>query len=567
MNQLILGDNFEILKNIESETVDIVYLDPPFFSNRNYEVIWGDKGEIRSFQDRWAGGIEHYIAWLKERVEQMHRILKPTGSIFLHCDWHASHYIKSGILDKIFGFSNFKGEIIWQRTNSHNDAKKKLAVLTDSIFFYTKSNKFTYNPIYTEHNEKSSKHYSLNNNDGKGFYQLTDISSPNPRPNMQYEWLGFPYPPKGWRYKMETMQKLHDEGKIYYPKDKTGNFNFSKRPRLIRYLNDQKGLLLGNIWVDIQNVQAHAKERIGYPTQKPEKLLERIIEMSTNENDLILDPFVGGGTTITVAEKLNRKWIGIDQSVQAVKVTDLRLQKDLNLFSQPYVVQLHKYDYDELRNRKAFEFETWIIEQFGGIPNKKQHGDFGIDGKTKENTPIQVKRSDNIGRNVIDNFKSATERFDKTLFNKNITDKKPIGFIIAFSFGRGAVSEVARLKNKENIIIELIPVSEIVPIALKPKLTVTFNDLGTDSKKRRKIEFIAQAESKSGIEFFAWDWKFNQEKGFNPEILLDKKGKQTQKFKAGSHKIAIKVIDTEGLENIEIINLKVNGKIDITNKK
>ena len=144
VNKLILGDNLEILKTVESETVDLIYLDPPFFSNRNYEVIWGDEGEVRSFQDRWAGGIDHYIGWLRERVVEMHRILKPTGSIFLHCDWHADAYIRVEISDKIFGMENFRGDIVWQRHNAHNDAKKKLAVLTDTIWYYTKSEKCTY---------------------------------------------------------------------------------------------------------------------------------------------------------------------------------------------------------------------------------------------------------------------------------------------------------------------------------------------------------------------------------------------------------------------------------------
>ena len=128
MNKLILGDNLEILKSIESESVDLIYLDPPFFSNRNYEIIWGDKGEVRSFEDRWAGGVENYIAWLKERVSQMYRILKGTGSLFLHCDCHANAYIRVEILDKIFGYNNFRGEIVWQRHNAHNDAVKKIAV-------------------------------------------------------------------------------------------------------------------------------------------------------------------------------------------------------------------------------------------------------------------------------------------------------------------------------------------------------------------------------------------------------------------------------------------------------
>ena len=141
VNKLILGDNLEILKQLDSDTVDLIYLDPPFFSNRTYEVIWGDSGEVRSFEDRFSGGIDHYIGWLKERVAEMHRILKPTGSIFLHCDCHANAYIRVEILDKIFGGNNFRGEIIWQRAQAHNDAKKKLAVLTDTIWYYSKTEK------------------------------------------------------------------------------------------------------------------------------------------------------------------------------------------------------------------------------------------------------------------------------------------------------------------------------------------------------------------------------------------------------------------------------------------
>ncbi|OUD13317.1 DNA-methyltransferase [Thioflexithrix psekupsensis] len=157
MNKLLLGDNLSILQQMESESVDLIYLDPPFFSNRNYELIWGDAGERRSFEDRWSGGVDHYIAWLKERVAQIHRILKPTGSIFLHCDWHANAEIKVLILNRIFGEDNFRGEIIWQRHNAHNDAKKKIAVLTDTIWYYSKSNKCTYNPVYGKHSEAYTK--------------------------------------------------------------------------------------------------------------------------------------------------------------------------------------------------------------------------------------------------------------------------------------------------------------------------------------------------------------------------------------------------------------------------
>ncbi|MDI9356844.1 MAG: site-specific DNA-methyltransferase, partial [Chitinophagaceae bacterium] len=295
--------------------------------------------------------------------------------------------------------------------------------------------------------------------------------------------------------------------------------------------------------------------------QKPEKLLERIITCASNENDIVLDPFVGGGTTVAVADKLKRKWIGIDQSVSAIKITEARMHNQQDLFANPFITQLHKYDFDTLRYKDAFEFETFIITQFGGINNTQQRGDLGLDGKTRENQPIQVKRSDNIGRNVIDNFLSAVKRNDKNVFEKNKSEKKPVGFIIAFSFGKGAVQEVARLKNEENTIIELVKVEDIVPIAKKPKLSVEIIDKGTDAKGLREIEFKARGESTAGIEFYMWDFDYKNDK-FNAEIIFDKTGDQHYKFKAGICNIAIKIIDNEGLENTEIIKLKVNGKIE-----
>jgi hypothetical protein len=199
----------------------------------------------------------------------------------------------------------------------------------------------------------------------------------------------------------------------------------------------------------------------------------------------------------------------------------------------------------------------------------------GLDGKTGDGTPIQVKRSDNIGRNVIDNFKSAVERFDKNLFEKNITAKKPIGYIIAFSFGKGAIEEVARLKNREDRIIKLVTVEEIIPIATKPSIGVHISDLSKISPHElekdasdgtsaggRKIELVAAGQSAAGIEFYSWDFYYNAEKGFRPSIIIDKEGKQITSLKTGTHTIAVKVVDNDGLENVEVIKLKINGVVE-----
>jgi DNA methylase len=414
--------------------------------------------------------------------------------------------------------------------------------------------------LYTEYSEKYINAEWTKLENGR-YYKVENMLDPQNK-MMEYNFHGTT---ARWRTIPQKLEALWNEPQTEVPNShgriKLGkDGNPTKRCRII-FLDERQGVALQDIWDDISYVAGGSKEKIGYPTQKPLALLERIIKTSTNEGDTILDPFMGGGTTIMAAEKLHRKWIGIDQSVQAIKVTDLRLQNDRNLFSAPYTVQLHKYDYDTLRNKPAFEFERWIVEQYGGQANTKQRGDFGVDGKTTDGTPLQVKRSDNIGRDVIDKFPVAAKRFDERTFDQNKAEGKPVGFIIAFSFGKGAIEEVARLKNKEGITIKLVRVEEIVPIAHKPTLKVSFQDMGMDKKGLRDIAFTAQAETDSGIEFYAWDWHFQPEKGFKAAVMIDKEGKQTQKFKAGTHSIAVRVIDNEGLENTEVITLKVNGVV------
>ncbi|WP_062429516.1 DNA methyltransferase, partial [Treponema endosymbiont of Eucomonympha sp.] len=320
------------------------------------EVIWGDAGEVRSFQDRWAGGISHYIDWLKERVEEMHRILKPTGSIFLHCDWHANAYIRVLILDKIFGEDNFNSEIIWERsfgTGSSKGGAKKIPVNVDSILYYNKNkNGYIFNLQTRPLNEGAMKRYDKVDADGRRFF-WADMRT----------------------YSQERLNELLEKGEAKISPN-------AKNPRYKKYLDKNKGTPIDTLWNDFDFIGNN--ERIGYPTQKPEALLERIIKMASNEGDTVLDPFAGGGTTIAVADRLNRRWLGVDQSVQAIKVTEFRLQKQTDLFTAPYTVQLHKYDYDTLRYKDAFEFESWIIAQCGGTPQNKKGGDKGTDGKAAD---------------------------------------------------------------------------------------------------------------------------------------------------------------------------------------
>jgi len=302
-NRLILGDNLEKLKEIESKSVDLIYADPPFFSNRNYEVIWGDEGEIRSFEDRWAGGMEHYIAWLSERVREMHRVLKDTGSIFLHCDWHANANIRVDILDKIFLSQNFRNEIVWCY-RSRPQSKKYFGRKHDAIFFYSKTDKYTFNweDVVRPLSSATTEKYRLKDNEGR-LYRL-----------------------QGRGIKGSPIRSA---------KDVEAKWEITNPELVVRdYLDEKIGVALEDWWDDIEVINQNAKELIGYPTQKPEALLQRIIECASNEGDVVLDPFVGGGTTIAVADKLKRKWIGIDQSIAAIKTTELRLDKQQAIYDK-----------------------------------------------------------------------------------------------------------------------------------------------------------------------------------------------------------------------------------------
>jgi DNA modification methylase len=522
MNQLITGDNLEIMRSMPSESIDLIYLDPPFFSNRNYEVIWGDENEVRSFRDRWSGGMQQYISWLYERVFEMHRLLKPTGSIFLHCDWHADAYIRVQILDRLFGDNNFRNEIIWCY-NGPSNVSKAFPQKHDTIFRYSKSNDFVFN--------KDSILLPYN------------LATLNRRKYAETKKKGIPFKGKE--------QAEYEKGKVPF-----------------------------DWWIDIHSGgQMSRKERIGYPTQKPEALLERIIKCASNEGDIVLDPFLGGGTTVAVADKLGRQWIGIDQSTQAIKVTELRIDAQQDLMSVPFTTQLYKYDYDTLRYKDAFEFESFIIVQNGGIPQNKKGGDHGVDGRMPDGTPIQVKRSDNVGVNVVKNFFVSAKQYNKTLFEQKANAGSAVGIIIAFSFSKGAVEEAARLRNSEKTIIELKTVGSIVQMASKPRITLEINEVEaplpskgeTDSPhtlSARTIELRAQALTpplgEGGlVEFYAWDFAYNEQAGFKASVIRDPQGIQRVKLGAGEHHIAVKVVDNDGLESIESRWLHLNGKVTI----
>ena len=473
------GDNLEQLQKLPDGCVDLVYIDPPFNSNRNYEVFWGETKEKRAFEDRHES-TQAYIEFMRPRCVELHRVLKSTGSFYFHCDWHASHYVKV-MLDQVFGEGQFVNEIVWKRQTSHNDAKqgsRHFGRLHDTLFFYAKGAEYTWNQLYVALSPEYMKsHYSQVDETGRR-YQWGDLRAPGgaapSKGNPFYEVLGV----KGyWRFSEEKMRGLIAEGRVAIPPK-------GKTPRYKRYLDEVKGLPVGSVWDDINPINSQAKESLGYPTQKPYVLLERIVQASSNPNDIVLDAFCGCGTALVAAENLGRQWIGIDVSPTACRVMAKRLRdvchvkEDEKLWraGRGFIVRDLPWTAEKLRKLPPFEFENWAIIALGGIPNKAQVGDMGIDGRIfpigtapadtaaqlgfmDEWYPVQVKQKDKVGRPDIDMFEAAMSHANR---------KK--GFFVAFDYSQDALTGIDRFFRQTGNVIIPLTVQEILDEQIARKL-------------------------------------------------------------------------------------------------
>jgi DNA modification methylase len=422
-NRLFYGDNLTIMKNaIPRSSVDLIYLDPPFNSQRSYNLIYkqltgqpvpeqeeafcdawemdpekldmmhrmpvvyeeyGVDPELAKFWDAWIKALKNtqprllaYLLYMTIRFFEMRLILSSHGSIYLHCDPHASHYIKV-IMDGVFGHENFRNEIIWKRTNAKGLAFTRLASNHDVILRYTKSDKFTWNPQYAVHDPTYvKKFYRFVEPDTGRKYRLADLTNPNKdRPNLTYEFLGVT---RVWRWTRERMQAAYEKGLII--QNKAGSV-----PALKRYLDEQEGTPIDDVWTDIKPVQAQAKERLGYPTQKPIELLRRIIAASTNKGDVVFDPFCGCGTAIYASHMLNRKWIGCDIAILSIQIVRDVLLKRYGLEEgKDYIVAGVPKSVDaahDLFDRDPRQFQHWAVEIAHGFASAKFSGDRGIDGR------------------------------------------------------------------------------------------------------------------------------------------------------------------------------------------
>jgi DNA modification methylase len=462
MGDLYWGDNLDILRNyVRDESVDLIYLDPPFNSNRNYNVLFRENGktesdaQIQAFGDTWkwtaqaeeafaylaydnavpqrvtdlivamrsfigTNDVMAYLVMMTQRLIELHRVLKPTGSIYLHCDPTASHYLKV-VMDTIWGPQQFRTEIIWKRSSAHSDTKqgrRQHGRIHDVILFFTKGNLWTWNALFTPYDQEyvDTFYRHIEPETGRRF-RLSDLTAAKGGGDTSYEWNGVkPYRGRFWAYSRANMERFEREGRLYYTR--TGMPNYK------RYLDEMPGVPLQDLWADIPPTLGN--ESLGYPTQKPEALLERIIKASSNEGDVVLDPFCGCGTAIAVAERLNRRWIGIDITHLAIAAIVNRMQThfpdiEIRRHGEPRDVGGAR----ALAEMDRYDFQNWALALIGARPiaedskgKSKKGADRGIDGvmsflgndpKVPSRCLVQVK-SGNVSSATIRDLVGTVER-------------------------------------------------------------------------------------------------------------------------------------------------------------
>lgn len=484
-NTLYYGDNLDILRRyLKDESVDLIYLDPPFKSDQNYNVLFKEKdgtqaaSQIRAFEDTWTWGQDDeevfadlvmaggkvadvlqafrtflgpcdmlaYLVMMAPRLVELRRVLKSTGSIYLHCDPTASHYLKL-LMDAVFGAANFKTEIVWKRSSAHSDAKqgrKQHGRIHDIILFYAKSERWRWNQVYTEYDEEYLKTFYryVHPESGRRF-RVDNLTAAKPGGDTSYEWrvkrrkgstrgweadlddehlhpkksweyrgVG-PYKGRFWAYSKANMAEFARAGRLYYSK--------GGMPSYIRYLDEMPGVALQDMWTDIPPIGPGAAERLGYPTQKPEALLERIISASSNEGDVVLDPFCGCGTAVAVAQRLNRRWIGIDITYLAMTLMKTRLKDtfgdsvEFEVIGEPASLP----DAAALAKADPYQFQWWALGLVGARPVEQKKGaDKGIDGKIvfqgeeagKFETVILSVKAGHVTANHVRDLRGVLER-------------------------------------------------------------------------------------------------------------------------------------------------------------
>jgi site-specific DNA-methyltransferase (adenine-specific) len=386
-----------------------------------------------------------YLAMMAVRLIELHRVLKPTGSLYLHCDPVASHYLKI-LLDAVFRPQMFRNEIIWKRTFAHGNVTSRFGDVTDTIFYYAKSSELVWNQQFKQLNEEETRaKYPNVDPDGRRWQSVT-LRNPGVRPNLHYPYKAsngevYQPHPNGWSCNLERMEKYDREGRLHFPSKSNGAL------RLKMYADESKGERLQSLWEDIPPLGAQAQERLGYPTQKPLALLERIISTSSNESDVVLDPFCGCGTTVHAAQKLNRQWIGIDVTHLAISLIQKRLRDAFG----PIPIEIHGTPRDvegaaALAEQDKYQFQWWAVSLVDAVPygGRKKGADSGIDGfiyfkpdgRTTEKAIVSVKGGANIGVPMIRELANVVDR-EKARMGVLICMAEPTGPMKKEAIGAG----------------------------------------------------------------------------------------------------------------------------------
>lgn len=535
-NQLYYGDNLDILRRfIPDKSIDLIYLDPPFNSQRDYNVIFKDEAgrksdaQMLAFEDTWHWGPEAervyeyltntarhegrvpdsvsaiisalrqgigcnqmlaYLVEMSARLVELHRVLKSTGSLYLHCDPTASHYLKV-ILDGVFEPINFRNEIVWKRSNPKSHTTINFPSCTDTILRYTRSDKYTYHQPYEEHNPEYVR-AAYKYRDGQGLYRLLPLLNPNDdRPNLTYEFLGIT---RVWRWTRERMQEAYDKGMVVQLRP-------GSVPQYKKYLSDSKGRTITNCWTDIS--QAAGSETLGYPTQKPLDLLERIIEASSNAGDVVLDPFCGCGTALVAAEKLGRKWIGIDITYLAISVMKARLRdsfglEDIEVIGQPTEVEgARQLAQNGLEGR--YQFQWWAVDLVGATPaggDKKKGADKGIDGRITftdaggklEQVIVSVK-SGHVDSPQIRDLKGTLER-EKAVIGLFITLEEPTRQMLEEAITAGFWH--SEVWNEDYARIQILTIRDLLEAGKRPHLPARFKSPVYQRAPRIDMPMVAE---------------------------------------------------------------------------
>ena len=611
-NRLIWGDKKYVLPSLLPEfagKVNLIYIDPPFDTGANFsfsatvpaheddeeeqDLITFTKQpsilEQKAYRDTWGRGLDSYLHWMSETLILLRELLAENGSIYVHLDYHVAHYVKA-VLDEVFGEGNFRNEIIWKRKGGSANPQNRLGVVTDSLFWFSKSENVTFNPQFTKESDESKKYVAerFNRTDESGRrFMDSPLVSPNPRPNLKYTYKGYPPPPAGWSISKEIMEQWDKAGKLFFPSDKT------KRIRRKIFLDEYVGQPIQNLWNDIFVINSQSKEFVGYETQKPEALLERILKASSDEGDLVLDCFCGSGIVGIVAERLGRRWVMCDLSRFSIHTTRKRLLSVPGV--KPFIVQnLGKYERQawqtsefqtrgegamEQQRQRETAYRKFILDLYRANPVSGQSWLHGI----KSGRMVHVGAVD--APVTLTDVKSIAREVWKTATGSGASRKAAadiLGWEFAFELNETARQVAA--ESRVDVAFKKIPREvlekkaveqgdvkffELGALFVEPKLkgrelVLTLTDFvipidDVPEEARKAIKHWSQM-----VDYWAVDWDFKDDTFHNqwrsyrtrraPKIELSTKYEYD---KPGSYRVLVKVIDILGNDTTKTLDIKV----------